>query len=174
MERLHGPAPEVPPEGDRLVKVRAADVEPVGRAQVGELGPVPADADAGDDPAAGQGVERRQLLGQDDGSALGHDDDARAEPDPGMPRADVGEGEDRLEDPAVFVGRVAIDQDVVGRPDGRPADPVGDLRRRLDPLRAGAGMHRRQHESVVHGADGSGEGDRLMRELRRASDGDPA
>ena len=69
-EGLAGARPEMAPQPDRLVEIGAANVEAVSGTEVGELGPVPADADAGADPAAAQRIERRELLGEDDRVAL--------------------------------------------------------------------------------------------------------
>ena len=55
-------------------------------------------------------VEGRQLLGQHDRLALRHDDDAGAELEPWMPRPEVAEGDDRLEDPAVVA--VELDEQI--------------------------------------------------------------
>ena len=150
VERARLSAPQVPPQEDRLLEVGAADREPVGHPEVGELDAIPADPDPGNDATPRQRVERRQLLGQHDGLALGNDDHARPQPQPGMPGTDVSEGEDGLEGPAVLGLGGVLDEDVVGRPHGRPADPLGNLGGRLDPLGAGAGVDGRQNEPVVH------------------------
>ena len=130
MERLGRARPQVAPEPDRLVEVRAAHVETVGHRQVPELGRVPADADPGRDPAATQRVERGQLLGEQDRVPLRDHDHARAEADAGMPAGEPGQGQDRLVDaPVLGLGGVGHD-DVIGRPDRRPAEPLGDAPRR--------------------------------------------
>ena len=68
--------------------------------------------------------------------ALGHDDDARPEPEGLETCSDVGERQDRLEDPTVLVRRVVLDEHVVRRPDVDVAEPLGDFGRRLDPFGA--------------------------------------
>src|SRR5437667_3616151 len=70
LERLGRARPEMPPELDRLVEIGAADVEPIGRAEVSELPQVPPDTDADDEPTARQRVERGQLFRQEDGVPL--------------------------------------------------------------------------------------------------------
>jgi hypothetical protein len=63
-----------------------------------ELGLEVSDAHAEDQAAAREDVERRELLGQDQRVALGQDDDAGAEPDPGGVRGEEGERHDRVGD----------------------------------------------------------------------------
>src|SRR5436190_23626181 len=95
------------PEGDGLVEVGASDVELGARAQVPELLLVPANADTDDQPPARKRVERRQLLGQDDGVPLWHDDDRRPQAEAGMLRADPRERLDRVEVRPIVGGVVA-------------------------------------------------------------------
>ena len=123
--------------------------------QVGEFGLVPADPDAGDDPAAAQRIERRELLGEDDRVALRDDDDARPEPDPRMARPDPGERQDRFVDAAVLAGIRMGDEDVIGRPDGGPAEPLGDARGGLDPVGRRTVREVRETQAEVHAADGT-------------------
>ena len=130
-------------------------MEAVGDGQVGELGLVPADPDAGDDPAAAQRVERRELLGEDDRVALRDDDDARPEPDPRMARADPGERQDRFVDAAVLAGVRVRDEDVIGRPDRRPAEPLGDVGGGLDALGRRTVGEVRETQAEIHAADGT-------------------
>ncbi len=61
------------------------------------LGLVPAVADAEDEAAAGQVVERRHLLGEDDRVALSHKADARAEADRRRGARRLGQRAERLE-----------------------------------------------------------------------------
>ena len=90
------------------------------------------------DPAAGQRVERRELLGEDDRVPLGHDDHARPEPERRVAGGDPGEGLDRVVVDPVVGGRLdVVDEDVVGRPDRVPAEPLGDGRGGLDGLGRG-------------------------------------
>ena len=163
VERLGRAGPEMPPQPDGLVEVRASDVEPIRDAEVLELALAPADPDAGDHPAAAEAVEGRQLLGEDHGVAVRDDDHARARGGPGVLRADPGEAQDRLVDPPVVVGVLLGDEQVVGRPDRRPAESLGDLGRRLHALARGAIAEVRETESVVHGPDASGRGDQAPR-----------
>ena len=156
MERRVDAGPQVPPQGDRLVEVHATDRHPIGHPEIGEFGAVPADADPGDDPAATQRVERGELLGQHDRVALRHDDDARSEADAGVAGGDPGQAHDRFEDVAVVVGIGSGDQHVVGRPDGRPAEALGDVGAGVDALAAGTGTEVGQAQSVIHDRDGSG------------------
>ena len=150
MERLGRARPEVAPEPDRLVQVRPAHVETVAHRQVPELGRVPADADPGRDPAAAQRVERGQLLGEQDRVPLRDDDHARAEADAGMPAGEPGEGQDGLVDaPVLGLGRVGHD-DVVGRPDRRPAEPLGHLGGGIESLGRRAVTKVGQAQAEVH------------------------
>jgi hypothetical protein len=139
------------PQADRLGHVGAADREPVLRREVPELAGVPAHADAGHDPATGQGVERRELLREDDRVPLGHDDHARSQAQRRMPPADPGERFDRVVVDPVVGGVVApIDEDVVGRPDRVPAQSLGDLGGGLDGIGRGDVREVGEGESVAH------------------------
>ena len=79
VERTRVAAPQLAPDGHGLGQIRAALAEAIAIAQVLELCLVPAHAHAHDQPAAGQRIDRRQLLGQLDRVAHGHDDDAGAQ-----------------------------------------------------------------------------------------------
>jgi hypothetical protein len=139
------------PQADRLRQVGAADRESILRREVPELAGVPAHADAGDDTATGQGVERGELLRQDDRIPLGHDDDARPQAQRRMPRANPGERLDRVVVDPVVGGVVApIDEDVVGRPDRVPAQSLGDRGGGLDGLGRGDVGEVGEGESVAH------------------------
>jgi hypothetical protein len=135
LEWLGRPRPEVTPQADRLVEVCATDMEAVGDSQVRELALVPADADPGDHPTAAQGIERRELLGENHRVALRDDDDARPEADTRVSCTDPGEGQDRVVDMTVLAGIVVRDEDVVGRPDRRPTESLRGARGGLDAVR---------------------------------------
>ena len=107
-------------------------MEAVGHAEVRELRLIPAQPHARRDPATAEGIERRELLGQDDRIPLRDHDDAGPEADPLVPGADPGEGEDGLVDPAVVSGRRLGHENVVGRPDRREAEGLGDAGRGVD------------------------------------------
>ena len=98
--------------------------------------------------AAAEAVERRELLGEDRGVAVGDDDHARAEADAVVLRADPGQAQDRLVDAAVVVRVLLGDEQVVGGPDRRPAESLGNVRGRLHPLARGAITEVRETESV--------------------------
>ncbi len=165
-ERFGRAGPEVPPELDCLVQIRPTLMESVGRAEVAELLLVPADADAGEDPAVGQRVERRELLGEDDRIPLGDDDHAGPEPQPRVARADPGERLDRVVvDPIVGRTCAVVDEHVVRRPDGFPAQPVGDIRGGLDRLAAGKVGEVRQADPVSHPRIVAGHGHLATRGL---------
>ena len=139
-ERLGRTRPEVSPERDRFVEIRATDVESIGLVEIREFPPVPADADPGDEPAAAQRIERRELLGEDDRIPLRDDDDARPEPQPRVPCGDPGEREDRVVvGPIVGGVTAAVDEDVIGRPHGLPAESFGDVGGGFDRVRAWRG-----------------------------------
>jgi hypothetical protein len=65
-------------------------------------------------------------------------------------RADPREGQDRVVDPAVVLTGVVGDEHVIGGPDGRPAEPLGDLGRGLDALGRGTVGKLGRRKSVVH------------------------
>ena len=130
-------------------------MEAVGDSQVRELALVPADADPGDDAAAAQRIERRELLGENHRVALRDDDHARPEADPRVSRTDPGEGQDRVVDMAVLAGIVVRDEDVVGRPDRRPAESLRDARGGLDALRRCTIGEVGETQAEVHGGDGT-------------------
>ena len=140
----------MPAQVDRLLRVRAAIAKPVGSANVRELLRAPADAEPGDQAAAGQGVERRELLREDD--RVAHRDDDHAGPEanlagaPGRP----GEGRDGLVDPAVVLLGGVVDEEVVGRPDVGEAVRLRELDRRDHALEVRVVAERREHQSVVH------------------------
>ena len=125
-EGLGRSRPEVAPQPDRLVDERAPDGEALGHREIGELALAPADADPRDRPPARQRVERRDLLGKDNGVPLGHDDHRRPELDRRVPRPDPRERLENVEvRPVVRRVLARVDEDVVGRPDRVPAEPLG-------------------------------------------------
>jgi hypothetical protein len=154
VERLGRTRPEVAPQRDRLVEVRAAHVEPFVHAEVAVLVVVPAAADPRHDAPSTQRVERGELLGEDDRVALRDDDHARAEPHLVVSGADPGEAEDRLVDAPVLALVARRHRDVVGRPDRRPAEPLGDLGAGLHALTRGAGAEVGKGQPVVHRPNG--------------------
>jgi hypothetical protein len=81
-----------------------------------------------------QDVERDQLLGNHDRRTHRDDDDARTDPHACREGADVGKGQDRLEDPPVLVCVRAVDGQVVCRPDACISQSLSRLGGRLDAL----------------------------------------
>src|SRR5215210_3068354 len=140
----------MPPQADRLVEVRAANVEAIRGADIRELALVPPDADARDHPTAAQHIERRELLRQHDGVPLRDDDDARGELHAAVPRADPAERQDRVEDAPVIRRGRALDENVIRRPDRRPGESLRGLRGRLDAFAIRAVGEVRNADSVVH------------------------
>jgi hypothetical protein len=68
-----------------------------------------------------------------------------------MARADPGQGLDRVVVDPVALGRLAVvDEHVVSRPDGIPAETLGDGRRRLDCLGRGDVREVGKGNSVAH------------------------
>ena len=99
--------------------------------------------------------ERRELLGEDHRVALRDDDHARPEADTRVSCTDPGEGQDRVVDMAVLAGIVMRDEDVVGRPDRRPTEPLRDARGGLDALRRCAIGEVGETQAEVHRGDGT-------------------
>ena len=74
------------------------------------LCPVPAEPDAERDAAAGEMVERGDLLGQEDRVVLGGEQDARAEPDARGDGGGRGQRDERVEAALVVVEADALDE----------------------------------------------------------------
>src|SRR5262249_47747630 len=108
-------APELAHGGDLLAEQAAALVE--GRPEPAELLLRPAGPEPEDQPPAGEDVDPRRLLRHEAGVALRQDDDRGAEPDALGAAGEVGERDERLDQPAVGLGLGLGDDDVVRAPE---------------------------------------------------------
>ena len=116
----------------RLVGARAAFGLPL--ADRLELPLVPAGAGAEDEPLAGERLQGRELLREDDRVAGRHDEDRGSEADTAGRRRRVRQRDDRVE-PRDVVEAVPV-QEMVGRPERVEAELLGVLRERGDLLAA--------------------------------------
>jgi hypothetical protein len=99
-----------------LVGARAAVGER--RPERAQLGFEIAHAEADDQPALAEHVDRRELLGQQDRLALGQHDHAEPEPDAPRHGGEVRQRHDRLQPRVVrVVGSVERERDVIADPD---------------------------------------------------------
>ena len=148
-----------------LLERRGGEVEPLveqpaslleGRAQRPELTFHPAGRHGRDDPSAGKGVERRELLQRDERVPGGDDQRRDAEPEPLRPAGEEAERDERLGDRAVDRGVLVRNEQVVGHPAGIEAGLLGGDRARREPLRLEALAVVRQDQAEVerHVADG--------------------
>ena len=119
-------APERPHQPDRLVGAAAAALER--DAHEVELVAVPADADAEREAAAGELLQRRDLLREVHRVVQRQEHDRRPEPDPLRPAGDPAERDERVVDAAVRVDALGADDDVLGRPDRVEAELLGQPR----------------------------------------------
>ena len=125
----HGLAGEQPAyDRDRLVGAPAPLRPPLPDGL--ELPVIPARSHAQDVALVGEGLEGRDLLGQDDRMAGRQDKDRGAQAEPRRRRRHVGERDDRVE-PRDRV-EPALVQQVIGRPDGVKAQVLGAPRERRE------------------------------------------
>ena len=89
----------------RMFSRRIARRSPVGRAVLAHLLLVPAVSDAEQEPAAGQSVDARHLLGRVDRIALGHETDPGGQFQRRRDRCRSAERDERIVGPAVEVGQ---------------------------------------------------------------------
>src|SRR2546422_8505847 len=119
------PVPEGPHHADRLVAAPAAPFEL--DADEVELVFVPAHPDAEDEAAAGELLQRRDLLSEVHRVVQRHEHDRGAEPDPFRPAGDPAERDERVVDAAVRVDRLQADDDVLRGPDRVELELLGGL-----------------------------------------------
>ena len=146
VERLGRARPQVTPQPDRLVEVRTPHVEPVGDCRGSRTRPRSSRRRRRRPPGR-RSAHRAWRAPWRGGPRSAAGRRSRSSRDgPRVPGTDPGEGQDRLVDPAV-VGRAPMrDEDVVGRPDRRPAEALGDLGSRPRclrprPRRGSSGRH---------------------------------
>ncbi len=132
VEAHRSPGEQPPDDLERLVGARAAFGLPL--ADRFELPLVPAGAGAEDEPLAGERLQGRELLRQDDRVAGGHDEDRGPEADPAGRRRRVRQRDDRVE-PRHVVEAVPV-QEMVGRPERIEPELLGAPRERGDLLAA--------------------------------------
>ena len=107
-------APERSHDLERLVRSPPAAVEV--DAHEPELLLVPAHPDPEPEFSPRDELQRRDLLRQLDRVVQGHEHDRRAEPDSLREARDPGESGERLVDPAIRLGGIGTNDDVLGRP----------------------------------------------------------
>jgi hypothetical protein len=97
-----------------------------------------ADAEAEDQPALAQHVDRRQLLGKQDRLALGQHDHSECEPHASRHGSEVRQRHDRLQARSVcVVGSLRRKRDVIADPDRLEPRVLGSLRTAGERLRRG-------------------------------------
>jgi PPOX class probable F420-dependent enzyme len=156
---MEGPVPPLEvmiavPEGAHqpygLVGAPAAALEV--DAQELELVSVPAHPDTEREPAAGELLQRRQLLRQMDRVVQGDEHDRGAEPDPLRPPGHPTEGDERSVDAAVVIDGLGSDDDVLGRPHRVETKLLGGLGDAADAVGRRVRAIVRQDHTEVHDA----------------------
>src|SRR6266536_1955101 len=144
----------------RRSRARASDGSP--RRHVGqaleldadevELVLVPAHPDAEREAAAGELLQRRDLLRQVHRVVQRHEHDRRAEPDSLRPARDPAQRDERVVDTAIRVDRLGADDDVLRRPRRVEVELLGELRDATNGVDRRTRAVVRQDHTVVHDA----------------------